>query len=412
MEKKVKCRNCNSNQLEKFLDLGFSPPSNSYLNESELYRSEKYYPLRVLFCRNCWLVQTEDYASAEEIFDENYAYFSSTSESWLKHAHDYVDMIIERLSITTKSYVVEIASNDGYLLKNFVSKNIDCLGIEPTRSTAEEAIKLGIKVEQIFFDAETSNKLSKEKKADLIIGNNVFAHVPDVLSFTQGLHTLLNDEGTVTLEFPHLLNLMRFGQFDTIYHEHYSYYSLKSVMSILKNKKLRLYDVEELPTHGGSLRIYACKEKANIATNVNNIDKVLSDEEQYGLHSKGVYLDFQERVDRIKNSLINFLIEAKKDGNLVVGYGAAAKGNTILNYAGIKPDLLPFICDGATSKQGKFTPGGHIPIVGKDFLYSKKPDFILILPWNLSKEIISQNKKTEEWGCKFVTAIPEINVFS
>lgn len=393
-------------------DLGFSPPSNSYLKTGELNIAETYYPLRIYVCEQCWLVQTEDYATAQQIFDEEYAYFSSTSKSWLKHASDYVDMIIPKLGLNKQSFVVEIASNDGYLLKNFLRKEIPCLGIEPTKSTASKAVDLGIPVKQAFFDHELSKKLAGETKADLIIGNNVYAHVPNLISFTKGLKTLLKSEGTVTLEFPHFYNLMRYGQFDTIYHEHFSYYTLRSAIDVFERQGLKIYDVEEIETHGGSLRIYGCRSDAKIKTNTSNIQKVLDDEDLAGLGLIDTYLKFQPRVDKIKNELLDFLIKAKMDDKKVAGYGAAAKGNTLLNYAGVKPDLLPFICDLADSKQGKFTPGGHIPIYGVEKLSQEKPDYILILPWNISEEIIKQNSVAREWGAKFVVAIPEMKVIS
>ena len=272
----MKCRSCHSDNLKSFIDLGYSPPSNAYIEKDSLIEPEITYPLRVVLCSDCWLVQTEDYAVAEEIFNENYAYFSSTSSSWLDHASKYVDMIINKLKLSKNSFVVEIASNDGYLLKNFLSNGIDCIGFEPTSSTANAAKELGIKVEEVFFEAETARKLAAYKKADLIIGNNVFAHVPDVLSFAEGMELLLNDEGTITLEFHHLLNLITLHQFDTIYHEHYSYYSLLSINLLLKSKGLRIYDVEQLETHGGSLRVYACKENASIQTNNNSINKIVA----------------------------------------------------------------------------------------------------------------------------------------
>jgi len=405
------CRSCGMKELIPFIDLGYSPPSNAYLEKDHLDKPEITYPLRVVHCSECWLVQTEDYAVAEEIFNENYAYFSSTSSSWLDHASAYVDMIIDKINLSKESFVVEIASNDGYLLKNFVEKGIDCLGVEPTSSTAKVAKDSGIEVKEVFFGADTARVIANSRKADLIIGNNVFAHVPDVLSFAEGMEELLNDEGTVTLEFHHLLRLINLHQFDTIYHEHYSYYSLISIESLLKKKGLRLYDVEQLETHGGSLRIYACKENASIVTNTFAINRILKLEKESKLGELAGYTDFQRQVDKIKNNLLKFLINAKEQGKLVAGYGAAAKGNTFLNYAGVKPDLLPFIVDNAPSKQGKFTPGGHIPIVNSEFLYEKKPDYILILPWNLSKEIAEQNIQARSFNCKFVTAIPEIKIF-
>ncbi len=408
----MSCRNCNNPLEHKFVDLGFSPPSNSYLKKDELNGPETYYPLRTYICDKCLLVQTEDYTTAEEIFNDVYAYFSSTSQSWLKHASDYVDMIVPRLELNKKSLVVEIASNDGYLLKNFVEKDIPCLGVEPTLNTAEKARALGIPVEQIFFGEETAKKIAGNAKADLIIGNNVYAHVPDLISFTRGLEILLKEEGTVTLEFPHLHNLIKYGQFDTIYHEHYSYYTLKSAMNVFENQGLRIYDVEEVPTHGGSLRIYGCKAAAKVATNDINLDKVLGDENAAGLNELDVYLDFQNQVYKIKDKLLQFLIKAKMEGKKVAGYGAAAKGNTLLNYAGVKPDLLPYICDFAESKQGKYTPGGHIPICNPDQLYQDKPDYILILAWNILDEVIKQNSIARDWGAKFVVAIPEIKIIS
>lgn len=407
----MKCRSCHSDNLISFIDLGYSPPSNAYIEKDSLIEPEITYPLRVVLCSECWLVQTEDYAVAEEIFNENYAYFSSTSSSWLDHACKYVDMIINKLKLSKDSFVVEIASNDGYLLKNFLLKGIDCIGFEPTSSTANAAKELGIKVEEVFFEAETARKLAAHKKADLIIGNNVFAHVPDVLSFASGMEMLLTDEGTITLEFHHLLNLINLHQFDTIYHEHYSYYSLISIQSLLKRRGLRVYDVEQLDTHGGSLRIYACKENASISTNISSINAVIKAEKELNLDSLDGYKNFQTQVDQIKNNLLKFLIDAKEKGKLVAGYGAAAKGNTFLNYAGVKADLLPFIVDNAHSKQGKFTPGGHIPIVDSEFLYAQKPDYILILPWNLAKEISDQNARARDFNCQFVTAIPEIKIF-
>lgn len=408
----MSCRNCNHPLEHGFVDLGFSPPSNSYLKKDDLNGAETSYPLRTYVCDKCWLVQTEDYTAAEEIFNDEYAYFSSTSQSWLKHASDYVDMIVPRLVLNKKSLVVEIASNDGYLLKNFVEKDIPCLGIEPTLCTAEKARTLGVPVEQIFFGEDTAKKISDKGKADLIIGNNVYAHVPDLISFTKGLEILLKDEGTCTLEFPHLHNLIKYGQFDTIYHEHFSYYTLKAAKNVFENQGLRIYDVEEVSTHGGSLRIYGCKASAKIASNDNNLNKVLDDENTAGLNELDAYLNFQSRVDKIKDELLQFLITAKKEGKKVAGYGAAAKGNTLLNYAGVKPDLLPYICDLAESKQGKYTPAGHIPICSLDRLYKDKPDYILIFPWNISEEVIEQNSKAREWGAKFVVAIPEIKIIS
>jgi hypothetical protein len=406
----MKCRNCETLLVNKFVDLDFAPPSNAFLTVDELNVKEVYYPLRTFVCNKCWLVQTEDYTSAEQIFNDEYVYFSSTSDGWLKHAADYVSMIIPRLDLDEKSFVVEIASNDGYLLRNFVDKNIPCLGIEPTASTAKKAEEYGISVEQFFFNHESAKQLANTSKADLIIGNNVFAHVPNIVSFTQGLGILIKDEGTITIEVSHVLSLIELGAFDSIYHEHFSYYSLNALLNIFANQGLRIYDVEEIITHCGSLRVYVCKENASIKTKTSNIKKILDDEERAGLKDVDTYLNFQEQVNRNKNELLQFLIQAKLDEKKVAGYGAAAKGNTLLNYAGVKSDLLPYICDLAKSKQGKHTPGGHIPIYDIEYLYQDKPDYILIFPWNISDEIMKQNTWVKEWGAKFITVVPEIKI--
>lgn len=408
---KITCRFCKSDKLEKFIDLGYAPPSNDYLSFFDLSKGEVNLPLRVSFCKDCWLVQTEDYAAADEIFRSDYAYLSSTSKSWCEHAKNYVEKISNKLNLNERSFVVEIASNDGYLLENFLLKKVPCLGIEPTKIAAEIAIEKGINVEQVFFGEETAKIIAKTRKADLIIGNNVFAHVPNINDFTKGLTTLLSAEGSITLEFPHLLNLMLLNQFDTIYHEHFSYFSLIAVNKILKKHSLRLYDVEELSTHGGSLRIYVCHQGSSIPTNMKNIQNVLLKEQEFGLDSDIAYKLFQDRVDNIKNSLLTFLINAKHENKLVLGFGAAAKGNTFLNYAGIKSDLLPFICDNASSKQDKYCPGNHIPIVKVSKIKELKPNYILILPWNLSSEIESELSFARDFNCKFVTAIPNLKIF-
>lgn len=408
----MKCRNCKTPLIDKFVDLGYAPPSNAFLSEDDLNLKEVYYPLRTFVCNKCWLVQTDDYATAEQIFNDEYAYFSSTSSGWMKHAADYVSKIIPRLCLDQKSFVVEIASNDGYLLRNFVDMNIPCLGVEPTASTAKKALEYGIPVEQIFFNHKSAKLLANASKADLIIGNNVFAHVPNLVSFTKGLEVLIKDEGTITIEVSHILNLIEFGAFDSIYHEHFSYYSLHALLNIFESQGLRIYDVEEIITHCGSLRVYVCKNKANIKSNQSNIKRILNEELESGLKDVNTYLNFQEQVINNKNELLKFLIRAKSEGKKVAGYGAAAKGNTLLNYAGIKSDLLPYICDLAKSKQGKFTPGGHIPIYDIEYLYKDKPDYIVIFPWNISAEIIKQNNRVKDWGAKFFTVVPEIKILS
>jgi SAM-dependent methyltransferase len=400
----MKCRHCNTELQHAFVDLGFSPPSNAYLSAEALSEPETYFPLRVKVCHECWLVQTEDYAKSDALFAHDYAYFSSTSSGWLKHAASYVDMITEKLSLGSKNFVIEVASNDGYLLKNFVAKNIPCLGIEPTDSTAAAAEALGIAVQRSFFGAKLAGNL---QKADLIIGNNVYAHVPDINDFTQGLKIALKAGGTITLEFPHLLQLIANNQFDTIYHEHFSYFSIQTVAKIFAAAGLRVFDVEALPTHGGSLRIYGChSDDARASTPA--VSELVAREVQDGLNDLSTYAGFQHKAEGVKNELLLFLLEQKRLGKKVVAYGAAAKGNTLLNFAGVKPDLLPLVCDAAPSKQNKFMPGSHVPIVSPDAIKSEKPDFILILPWNIAQEVTTQLAFAREWGAVFVTAVPKL----
>jgi hypothetical protein len=404
----MECRNCQKIVNKKFVDLGFAPPSNAFLTNDQLNMSESYYPLRTFVCKNCWLVQTEDFPLAQNIFNDDYVYFSSTSIGWLNHAKEYANKIISKLNLDKDSFVVEIASNDGYLLRNFIDKNIPCLGIEPTASTAKKAEEYGIDVKQIFFNKESAQKLAISSKADLIVANNVFAHVPNLLSFTKGLSILIKDEGTITIEVSHILELLNQGAFDSIYHEHFSYYSLTSLINIFQNNGLRIYDVEKIMTHCGSLRVYVCKVGSRIETNLSRIKKILDEEERAGILKETTYINFQNQVNNNKDEFLEFLINAKLDGKKVAGYGAAAKGNTLLNYAGVKTDLLPYICDLAKSKQGKFTPGGHIPIYDIDYLYKDKPDYIIIFPWNISDEIMLQNLGIKDWGGKFFSVVPEI----
>lgn len=406
----MNCRHCNHWLQHTFIDLGFAPPSNAYLIESDLAASERYYPLRLKVCTECWLVQTEDYAAAESLFAPDYAYFSSTSSSWLEHAARYSEAISRRLRLDKDSFVLEVACNDGYLLKNFVAAGIPCLGIEPTASTAQAAERLGVPVWREFFGEDLGNRLRRQNKlADLIVGNNVFAHVPDVNDFTRGLKAALKPGGTITLEFPHLMRLLERVQFDTVYHEHFSYLSLYTVSRIFSSCGLRLTDVEELHTHGGSLRIYGCHfhDPRHDSSRVNEL---LSAEERSGLQSLQVYVDFQKRADRVKDDLVRFLIEQKREGRKVGAYGAAAKGNTLLNYGGIKTDLLSFVCDAASSKQGKFLPGSHIPILPPSALRELKPDLVLILPWNIAEEVVNTHSYIREWGGQFVVAVPQIRM--
>jgi SAM-dependent methyltransferase len=393
-----------------FLDLGFAPPSNAYLTKADLSKPETYYPLKAKVCTDCWLVQTEDYAQADELFNSNYAYFSSTSLGWLAHAKLYAQKMISELALSGNSMVIEVASNDGYLLKNFVAADIPCLGIEPTESTAAAAEKLGITVLREFFGADMGKQLaSNGQQADLIIGNNVYAHVPDINDFTRGLKTALKPDGVITLEFPHLMRLIEQAQFDTVYHEHFSYLSLQTIKKIFTAAGLRIWQVEELPTHGGSLRVYGCHQDDKRVTQ-GSVDTVLEAELQQGLQDLQTYLNFQSRSDKIKNELLSFLIEQKRLGKKVVGYGAAAKGNTLMNYAGIKSDLLEFICDAAASKQGKFMPGSHIPILHPLELAKHQIDYVLILPWNIADEVRLRNSQLINEGALFVTAIPALRV--
>jgi SAM-dependent methyltransferase len=406
----MKCRHCKTELELEFLDLGNAPPSNAYLNKEDLRKPEITYPLRILTCTNCWLVQTEDYTDADELFNDDYAYFSSTSKSWLKHASDYCVMITNRLGLSDNSFVVEIASNDGYLLKNFVSSGIPCLGIEPTKSTAAAASAIGVPVRQEFFGKNMGLSMANAgEQADLVLGNNVFAHVPDINDFTEGVAALLKPNGVVTFEFPHLLQLIQQNQFDTIYHEHFSYLSLCSVSSIFKAAGLRVFDVEELKTHGGSLRIYGCRGDAS-HKETSLVQNILTNELQAGMQDEKTYSAFQKKADKVKDGLISFLLEAKAEGKTVAGYGAAAKGNTLMNYAGIRPDLIPFICDAAESKIGQYMPASHIPILPPSVLDENTPDYLVILPWNIAEEVMKQNAHLVEKGTKFVIAVPELKI--
>lgn len=402
------CRHCQTPMEKVFLDLGHAPPSNAYVQPSHLNQSEMTFPLRLRVCEHCWLVQTEDFTDADRLFDENYAYFSSTSKSWLDHAARYANAMIKRLSLGKDSFVMEVASNDGYLLKNFVAAEIPCMGVEPTASTANVAEKRGILTLRKFFGRTVAEKLAFDlRSADLIVGNNVYAHVPDINDFTQGLAAALKPEGVITLEFPHLMRMVEYSQFDTAYHEHFSYLSLSVVTRIFKSAGLRIFDVEELTTHGGSLRVYGCHKDASHACSKKVIE-ILDQEKMKGMHTLDFYEHFQESADSIKNGLLRFLLDAKRDGKKVVGYGAAAKGNTLLNYAGVKPDLLPFICDAAAAKQGQYTPGGHIPIVSPETLENTVPDYLLILPWNIAEEVIQQLEFLRDKGVQFVIAVPAV----
>jgi hypothetical protein len=414
----MNCRHCQTPLVHTFLDLGYAPPSNAYLSADDLKRPESYFPLKIMVCDHCWLVQTEDYTDADALFTSDYAYFSSTSSSWLAHAESYAKKMVKDFSLTSESHVLEIASNDGYLLKNFVALDIPCLGIEPTASTAAAAEKLGIPVLREFFGEALAKRLTREgKQADLIAGNNVYAHVPDINDFTRGLKAALKPAGTITLEFPHLLQLIQHAQFDTVYHEHFSYLSLHSVKQIFAAAGLRVWQVEELPTHGGSLRVYGCHAQdprtsqagsSQAGVSQDSVTRILQKEIDAGLLQLQTYQNFQARADKIKDDLLVFLIEQKRAGKKVVAYGAAAKGNTLLNYAGVKPDLLPLVCDAAEAKQGKFMPGSHIAILPPSELLKRPMDYLLILPWNIASEVQQQNWALKENGVRFVTAVPEL----
>lgn len=406
----MNCRACGAPLVHTFVDLGFAPPSNAYLTAADLSRPEQYYPLRIKVCDRCWLVQTEDYAAADTLFGADYAYFSSTSASWVAHAKRYADKMIADLKLTRDSFVIEVACNDGYLLRNFVAAGIPCLGIEPTAGTAAASEKSGIPVLREFFGAALGKRLAADgRRADLIAGNNVYAHVPDINDFTRGLTAALKPGGTITLEFPHVMRLIEQAQFDTVYHEHFSYLSLYTVERIFAEADLRVFDVEELPTHGGSLRVYGC-HKGDARATSSALDALLAEEKRRDLQTLGPYRAFQARADRIKDDLLRFLIEQKRAGKTVAAYGAAAKGNTLLNYAGVKPDLLPFVCDAAPSKQGKFMPGSHIPILAPEALVERRPDFLLILPWNIADEIKAKHGALSAQGTKFVTAVPRLEI--
>ena len=407
----MKCRHCHEPLQYIFLNLCFAPPSNAYLVAADLQRPEMYFPLKIFVCTHCWLVQTEDYPRADELFNSDYAYFSSVSQSWVEHATQFVNTIRTRFELGKDSLVIEVASNDGYLLKSFVDASIPCLGIEPTLGTADAAEKLGVPVLREFFCKQLAQKLVAQGKcADLIIGNNVYAHVPDINDFTAGLKAVLKVTGTITLEFPHLMRLIENTQFDTVYNEHFSYLSLYTVCHIFSEAGLRVWDVEELPTHGGSLRIFGCHIEDQRETTAA-VKMLLDEEERTGMRDLEIYLGFQTKANQVKDDLVSFLIGQKRAGKSVAAYGAAAKGNTLLNYAGIKPDLLPYVCDAAQSKQGKFLPGSHIPILPPSVLKDRRPDTVLILPWNIAEEVKRQHGYIRAWGGEFAVAIPRLMVF-
>lgn len=407
----MKCRHCQTELTLPLIDLGAAPPSNAYLNRQTLHAPEKYFPLRVLVCTGCWLVQTEDYAGADELFSADYAYFSSFSTTWLKHAEQYIADMAQRFSLNENSHIVEVAANDGYLLQYAKARGIPCLGIEPTTGTANAARAKGIEIVEAFFGVKLAMQLASQgKQADLVIANNVLAHVPDINDFVAGFAVLLKPAGVATFEFPHLLHMVSENQFDTIYHEHYSYLSLTSVKMILEHNGLSAFDVEELSTHGGSLRVYVQRKDTGARELSQNVAKLLGRETSAGMNSTAFFTGFQAKANKVKNDLLIFLIEVQRAGKSVAGYGAAAKGNTLLNYAGARSDLLPYVADRNPAKQDKFLPGCRIPIVAEAQLKKDRPDYVLILPWNLRAEVIEQLAYVREWGGKFVTAVPSLKV--
>lgn len=407
----MKCRHCGESVKLPFLDLGSAPPSNAYLTAADLNGPEVWYPLRVLVCSSCWLVQTEDHAGREALFDDNYAYFSSFSSSWLAHARQYVTDMRRRFGLDANSCVVEVAANDGYLLQYVQADAIPCYGIEPTASTARAARAKGIETVERFFGRELAAELAAQgRQADLMVANNVLAHVPDINDFVAGFARLLKPQGVATFEFPHLLRMVQQCQFDTAYHEHYSYLSLVAVRTIFEANGLSVFDVQELPTHGGSLRVFAQRTATGQNPVTDSVSRVSAEESVAGVSSPAFYSDFQLQANRIACELLLFLIEQARQGKTVVAYGAAAKGNTLLNFAGVRPHLLPYVVDKNPAKQGKFLPGSRIPIVDENRLRADSPDFVLILPWNLREEVILQLAYIRDWGAKVVTVVPTLRL--
>ncbi|MDZ4787676.1 MAG: class I SAM-dependent methyltransferase [Blastochloris sp.] len=405
----MKCRHCGSEVTLPVINLGSAPPSNAYLTQISMRRSEKWFPLKVVICESCWLVQAEAYSRAAELFNEEYAYFSSFSTQWLKHADEYVQTMIERFGLTTASRVIEVASNDGYLLQYVKQHGMPCLGVEPTASTAAASRLKGIEtIEEFFGVALATDLAAKGWQADLMTANNVLAHVPDINDFAAGFSILLKPTGVATFEFPHLMNLIEGNQFDTIYHEHFSYLSLTAVQRIFAANGLAVFDVEEHPTHGGSLRVFAQRAETGTHVQTDRLAELLNREEASGMRTAAYYSGFQAKAEKVKNDFLAFLIDAKRQNKKVAAYGAAAKGNTLMNYAGIRSDLISFVVDRNPAKQGKFMPGSRIPIVDETHLHEFKPDYVVILPWNLKNEIMQQLDYVRSWNGEFVTAIPTL----
>ena len=413
MNSKIKipqCRFCDHPLEQTFVDLGMSPLSNAYLSVDRLQNAEKFYPLHTYVCSNCWLVQLEEFESPAEIFSD-YAYFSSYSATWLHHAQEYTEKMIAKFGFDKTSQVIEIASNDGYLLQYFQQQGISVLGIEPAVNVAEVAIKKGISTLIKFFGINTAKELlAQDKQADLLLGNNVLAHVPDLHDFVEGMKIVLKNSGVITMEFPHLLQLIQEQQFDTIYHEHFSYLSLLTVVDIFASHELRIFDVEELSTHGGSLRIYACHQGEDSYQITDRLQLLKQKEIEAGLQKIETYQGFAAQVRDTKRQLLQCLIDLKQQGKTIVGYGAAAKGNTLLNYCGIRGDFLDYVCDRSPHKQGLFLPGTHLPIEPPEKISETKPDYVLILPWNIKAEVMTQLDYIRSWGGKFIIPIPKVEI--
>ncbi|MDP3846021.1 MAG: class I SAM-dependent methyltransferase [Pseudomonas sp.] len=404
----MNCRGCATPLSLSLIDLGTAPPSNAYLAAEQLNQAEQWVPLRVMVCQHCWLVQTEDFRAADSLFDADYAYFSSYSSSWLAHAERYVAQMVERFALGAQSVVVEIAANDGYLLQYVAQRGIPCFGVEPTASTARAAREKGIEIQELFFGVQTAETLvGQGRSADLMVANNVLAHVPDINDFLQGFACLLKPAGVATFEFPHLLRLMADNQFDTLYHEHYSYLSLTAVQTLCARNGLAIFDVEELPTHGGSLRVYVQRVGGPQGANAS-VAALLAREERAGMRTAAYYASLAPAAEQIKHQLLRFLLQAKADGKRVVGYGAAAKGNTLLNYAGVRADLLAWVADANPHKQGKYLPGSRIAVVAPQRIADEKPDYVLVLPWNLLDEVTQQLAEVRSWGGQFVVAVPQL----
>jgi SAM-dependent methyltransferase len=407
----MNCRHCGSKLELPLVDLGSAPPSNSYLTEQTLKAPEKWFPLRVLVCEDCWLVQTEGFAQTEELFGADYAYFSGFSSSWLEHCEHYAHDMVRRFELDGSCHVVEVAANDGYLLQYFRDRGIPCTGVEPTASTAAAARAKGISIVQDFFGLRLAKELAAQnKQADLTAANNVLAHVPDINDFVSGFTALIKPHGVATFEFPHLLKLIAGTQFDTIYHEHFSYLSLTAVDRIFAANGLSIFDVEEHPTHGGSLRVFAQRSGTGQRLHRGRVDELLEREVQAGMNTAHYYADFQARTDKVKNDFLSFLLDSKRQGKTVAAYGAAAKGNTLINYAGTRRDLIAFVVDRNPAKQGKYMPGSRIPITDELVLKQFRPDYVVVLPWNLKAEVKHQLEYIKAWGGRLVTAVPHLEI--